>query len=284
MTLELILGDNVASMEAMSDECIDLTVTSPPYGRLRDYGKQGWDFEKVARELYRLTKQGGVVVWVVGDETVDGSESVESAKQKIFFREQCGFNIHDTMIYEKVNFSNPERNRYHQIFEYMFVLSKGKPKTFNPIMDRKIRWVGRNWGRNTYRKPDGSLAERGKVDYAEMGMRFNIWRINNAYGYAQSDDRAYEHPATFPEPLARDQIVSWSNEGDIVFDPFMGSGTTIRMALLENRNAIGIEVHEPYFEVARVLAKEAQGMAKRARGEPSPLPLSDSVTQMDLFS
>jgi len=249
--IDLRLGDCLDVMKVMDANSIDLTVTSPPYDNLRTYNGFTFDFEGIAKELYRVTKDGGVVVWIVGDATVNGSESGTSFKQALYFME-CGFNLHDTMIYQKNNFSNPSSTRYHQIFEYMFILSKGKAKSFNPIKDRKNVCVGQsNWGVNKARQKDGTFKERPKKIVSEFGMRYNIWEFMTSKGFATKDEIAYKHPATFPDKLAQDHIISWSNEGDTVLDCFMGSGTTGKMAKQLNRNFIGIEISQEYLDIAK---------------------------------
>jgi site-specific DNA-methyltransferase (adenine-specific) len=235
----------------MPDNFIDLTVTSPPYGNMRDYNGYEFKFELIALELARVTKRGGVIVWVVGDETRNGSESLSSFKQAIYFVESCGLRLHDTMIYEKSNFSNPSHTRYHQIFEYMFIFSKGKPKTFNPIKDKKNLYAGETcWGKeNVHRTKNGDFEKRKKNVYGEFGMRLNIWRY--VTGKANGDDElAFKHPAIFPEKLARDHIVSWTNRGDLVYDPFAGSGTVAKMAAVTQRDFIGSEISSEYKELA----------------------------------
>lgn len=231
-------------MQGMATGCVDLTVTSPPYDNLRDYHGYSFDFEGIARELYRVTRPGGVVVWVVGDATVNGSETGTSFRQALYFKE-IGFNLHDTMIYQKPALSFPETNRYYPSFEYMFVLSKGKPKTFNPIADRKNKSVG-DKVHGTQRNRDGSTQKLSCIgnERKEYGWRFNIWEIPNP-GRAGN-----KHPATFPLKLAEDHIRSWSNEGDLVFDPFLGSGTTLVAAKKLNRRGIGIEISEEYAAIA----------------------------------
>jgi len=245
-------GDCVEIMKAMSDSFVDLTVTSPPYDQLRDYKGYTFNFEDVAKELYRVTKGGGIVVWVVGDQVIDGSESGTSMEQALFFK-KIGFRLHDTMIYAKTGMSKPSNNRYHQVWEYMFVLSKGAPKTVNLIKDKKNIWGGKySFGKTTQRLKDGSLKTvKGKRMVAEYGIRFNIWRYSNGYGYSAEEDIAYSHPAIFPEELAEDHIVSWSNPGDLVLDPFVGSGTTCKMAKRNGRNFIGIDISEKYCEITR---------------------------------
>jgi DNA modification methylase len=236
--------DCLETMARLEDGSIDLTVTSPPYDNLRLYNGYSFDFEAVARELYRITKDGGVVVWVVGDATIDGSETGTSFRQALFFKE-IGFNLHDTMIYQKHNFSNPSTNRYHQIFEYMFVLSKGKPKTFNALKDRPNVEAGKigSWGKNTSRQVDGTMVERKRKVNTEFGMRYNIWRIKT--------EMKPLHPAPFPEELARDHVLSWSNPSDIVYDPFMGSGTTAKVAIETGRKYLGSEISSEYWEIAQ---------------------------------
>jgi len=244
-------GDSAQVLKTFEANSIDLTVTSPPYDKLRKYNGYTFDFKTIAQELFRITKQGGVVVWVVGDETIKGSESGTSFKQALYFKE-IGFNLHDTMIYEKNNFSNPSINRYHQIFEFMFVFSKGKPKTFNPIKDRKNIYAGTtNWGENKTRQKDGSFKERKKKIYTEFGMRFNIWRYVTSKGFATKDSFAYEHPAVFPEQLAYDHILTWTNENDIVLDPMAGSGTVPKMAKGLNRQWIAIDCSLEYCDLIK---------------------------------
>lgn len=237
-------SDCVEYMRSMDDESVDLTVTSPPYDDLREYGGYTFDYQKTIRELYRITKRGGVVVWIVGDQTQNGSESGSSFKQALFAKE-CGFNLHDTMIWEKESCAFPESVRYYPIFEYMFVWSKGKPNTFNPIEDRKNKWAGHNV-HGTFREKDGKIRNRNETwkncVCKEYGRRFNVWHIpsekNNKIG----------HPAVFPIGLASDHIKSWSNAGDTVFDPFLGSGTTRIASWDLKRNFIGCEIDKGYFD------------------------------------
>ena len=255
---KIICGDNVEVMRQMPDNCIDLTVTSPPYDNLRTYNGFSFNFEEVAQELYRITKDGGVVVWVVGDATIKGSETGTSFRQALYFKD-IGFNLHDTMIYEKVQISFPDAIRYYNSFEYMFVLSKGKPEVFNPITKPNP-----NAGKSikpTKRTREGELIKDsgyllGKKAPERSVLR-NIWRY--ATGTCSATDKiAYQHPAIFPEQLAQDHIISWSNSGDFVFDPFSGSGTTAKMALLTGRNYCGIDISEEYCEIARQRVEQAQ--------------------------
>jgi DNA modification methylase len=255
----LYLGDCLEILPTLAAGSVDLTVTSPPYDNLRDYDKSVFLFEPIARELYRVTKQGGVVVWVVGDATDNGSETGTSFSQALYFKE-IGFNIHDTMIYMKAGPSYPAQNKYYQVFEYMFVLSKGSPATFNPIKDRENRWYGQKWSKiRTRRERNGDL--KTQIWYADegekLGTRFNIWQYQVGYGY-QGDGYAHMHPASFPEELAEDHILSWSNPGDVILDPMMGSGTTCKMAVKHDRKTVGIERVSTYFDIAVKRIKEAQ--------------------------
>ena len=244
---------NLETMKRMPDNFVDLTVTSPPYDNLRDYKGYSFPFEDIAKELYRVTKEGGVLVWVVGDAVIDGGESGTSFRQALYFQ-QIGFIIHDTMIYEKNGAAYPandKSNRYSQVFEYMFVLSKGKPKTYNLLKDKPNRWAGSGtFGTNSERQKDGTIKERGSFIVPEFSYRNNIWRINNGYVYSSEDDIAHKHPAIFPEQLAQDHIWTWSNEGDIVYDCFGGSGTTAKMAHKLKRNWILSEISSEYVQIA----------------------------------
>ena len=247
-------------MRLLPDNYVDLTVTSPPYDDLRKYNGYSFDFENIAKELYRVTKEGGIVVWVVGDATKNGSETLTSFKQALYFKE-VGFNLHDTMIYEKNTSSFPARrngNRYTQIFEYMFILSKGKPKTANLICDKENKWAGfTNWGKNTQRDKHNDLKETTKIKpVPQFSPRNNIWRYVVGGGFATKDKITNKHPAIFPEQLANDHIISWSNEGDMVMDIFSGSGTTHKMALLNNRNFIGFEISQEYIDIENERIKQ----------------------------
>lgn len=245
---KIIQGDCLEVMKTLEDNSIDLTVTSPPYDSLRTYNGFSWDFEWVAKELYRITKKGGVVVWVVGDQTVKWSESWTSFKQALYFKE-CGFNLHDTMIWIKEQLAFPDKNRYYNAFEYMFVFSKWKPNTFNPIEDKKNRAYWRFVDNSGERKKDGSIRkERSCAGQAikEYWVRWNYWLLFNQSRWEHS-----KHPATFPEKLAEDHILSWSNEWDTVLDCFAGSGTTLKMAHKNNRKYIGIEISEEYINIIK---------------------------------
>jgi site-specific DNA-methyltransferase (adenine-specific) len=251
--LNKIYNENcIDTMNRISDKFIDLTVTSPPYDNLRDYQGYSFPFEDIAKELYRITKVGGVLVWIVGDATINGSETGTSFRQALFFM-QCGFNLHDTMIYSKTP-SFPAATgdkRYSQSFEYMFIFSKSEPKTANLLKDRKNKWGGStSWGNSSSRKKDGAIKERGLINVQEFGYRFNNWEYATGKGNTTRDDIAFLHPAMFPEKLAEDHILSWSNEGDIVYDCFGGSGTTAKMSHKWKRNWVLSEISTEYTEMA----------------------------------
>jgi len=254
----IYLGDCLEIMPTIPDKSIDLTVTSPPYDNLRTYNNSlewgGHIWKPIIQELFRITKDGGVVVWVVGDATIKGSETGTSFKQALYFME-CGFNLHDTMIFHK---STPPltHKRYEQHFEYMFISVKGKIKTFNPILEEK-KYKDTRENRKFRRESNDGIYDMGFSKKEELQkIKSNIWKIFSAGGC--SDKFASGHPAPFPEQLASDHIISWSNENDIVFDPFMGSGTTGKMAVLNNRNFIGIEKEENYFHIAQKRIDEAK--------------------------
>ena len=251
-TLQVYHGDCLEVMKDIKDGFIDLTVTSPPYDNLRTYnGSLVWGesiWKSIIEQLFRVTKKGGVVVWVVGDATIEGSETGTSFKQALYFKD-IGFNLHDTMIWEKQTFTatGALKTRYAQVFEYVFIFTKRMIKTFNPIKDRPTKGPRKKHG--TIRQPDGSTKEQssiGKVYSDKLAQRFNVWKINT-----ECSNTNRFHPAQFPEQLAHDHIISWSNEGDTVLDPMMGSGTTVKIAKLLNRNFIGIEKDPEYFEIAK---------------------------------
>jgi DNA modification methylase len=251
----------ITGMQKMDEECVDLVVTSPPYDNLREYNNSSsWNFDvfiEVAFELTRVLKPGGIIMWNVGDAVVDGSETGSSFRQALHFKDDCGLRLHDTMLYQKPSAAYPAGDkslRYSQVFEYCFILSKGKPKTVNLIRDKPNAWAGtRSWGNATSRLASGELkkADDKTKPIKDVGIRDNIWRINNGAGFGQKNSLAYKHPATMPAELARDHILSWSNEGDLVLDPFSGSGTTARMAFQAERNYIGFEIDEEYYKLAQ---------------------------------
>lgn len=254
MKNQIIHGNCVEEMKKLPNNFIDLTVTSPPYDNLRDYKGYSFEFEKIAKELFRITKKGGVVVWVVGDATINGSETGTSFRQALYFKE-IGFNLHDTMIYKKNNYLPLNHNRYDPSFEYMFIFSKGKPKTFNPILipckyvGYKYNYATRSSGSSMEKK--GSLRPRNETKITKAyKYKGNIWGYDVGKNKGSKDD-IWKHPATFPEKLAEDHILSWSNEGDLVFDLMCGSGTTCKMALKNNRKTIGIDTSEEYCEIAK---------------------------------
>ena len=254
MTSNKIYNEScIATMLSLPDNAIPLTVTSPPYDNLRKYeGESDFDFENTAKQLLRITKPGGVVVWVIGDQTKDYTESGSSFEQALYFK-KIGFNLHDTMIFHK---KNPIRQmfnmRYNQDFEYMFVFSKGKAKTCNPIMEPCIN-AGRVY-KGTFRhvRPEGRERVEKIVQAGREKIKGNIWSY--AVGSKQSSGK---HPAVFPDKLARDHIISWSNEGDLVYDPFLGSGTTAVMAIKTKRKYLGSEINKTYFDIAQRRIEEA---------------------------
>ena len=242
-------GDCLVEMDKIPDGSVDLTVTSPPYDDLRTYNGNNelWNddvWRGVIAKLYDKTKDGGVVVWIVNDATINGSETGTSFRQALHGID-CGFRLHDTMVWIKEQLAFPDSARYFNALEYMFIFSKGSPETFNPIKDRKNRSAGRCVGGSERRK-DGSLKKQkschGNV-IKEFGVRWNYWLQFN-------QERGLKHPAPFPVKLAHDHIISWSNEGDVVLDPFLGSGTTGVAAKQTNRDFIGIEMDAEYFQIA----------------------------------
>lgn len=240
---KLIQGDCVQVLKTLEQQSVDLVVTSPPYDNLRKYKGFSFDFENTAKELYRVLKDGGVVVWVVSDQTINGSESGTSFRQALFFK-QIGFNLYDTMIWLKPSPAAPTQGRYYDVFEYMFVLSKGKPKTKNLLTDRKNKSAGTKSKKETRScREDRKYTEETRT-VKQYSRRFNVWQISRGQNKTK-------HPAVFPYKLAEDHILSWSNAGDTVLDPFMGSGTTGVASLNNDRMFIGIEISEEYFNQAK---------------------------------
>lgn len=241
------LSDCVELMKAMKDNFIDLTVTSPPYDELRNYNGYRFDFEGIAKNLFRVTKKGGVLVWVVGDKVKNGDRTLTSFKQALIFQ-SVGFNVHDVMIYRKKNTPFMRTNAYTNCFEFMFVLSKGSPKTFNPLKTKTVRQGQEMLPFN--KKADG-VNKKTLGELKPEKTKTNIWEYAVGLGGSTSDRIAFKHPAIFPEKLAEDHILSWTNAGDIVFDPMCGSGTTCKMALVNRRYYIGCDISSEYIELTK---------------------------------
>ncbi len=243
-------GNCVDVMKKFDDNCIDLTISSPPYDDLRNYKGFSFPFEEIAKELYRITKEGGVVVWVIADATISGSESGTSFKHALFFKE-IGFNLHDTMIFRKKNpIPQIYRKRYNNEFEYMFVFSKGVVKTHNPIMVDCLH-AGLELNGTTYKNysKNDQVREKLAKPVKNQKIKGNIWEY--VVGKKQEDQTAKGHPAPFPCELVRDHIMSWSNENDVVFDPMSGSGTTCMVASQLKRNYIGVDISEEYVQLSK---------------------------------
>jgi site-specific DNA-methyltransferase (adenine-specific) len=243
-------------MKHIEDKSIDLTVTSPPYDNLRIYNGYVFKFEEIAQQLFRITKDGGVVVWIVNDATINGSETLTSFNQAKYFVEECGFNLHDTMGYCKTNPlpASPPHKRYAQQFEYAFVFSKGFPKTFNPII-KPCKHAGAR-KKVGFRQKDGSIKYKVKeIVTKKEKVKGNLWFYQVGYMKSTKDKIAFDHPAIFPDQLAHDHIISWSNPGDVVFDPMCGSGTTLKQAAILGRNFIGCDISSGYCNLARTRIK-----------------------------
>lgn len=246
--MKLYHGDCLEIMKELPDNSIDMTLTSPPYDNLRNYSNTlNWDFnifKKIAEELYNITKVGGVVVWIVGDKTINGSETGSSFKQALYFKE-IGFNLHDTMIYQKKDYIPLTHNRYEQEFEYMFCLSKGKPNTFNPIKI-KTKNSGKTVKNASYYKTDNDKTTIVK-EYIVKDTKIK----GNIFLYSVGRNRNIKHPAMFPKDLVKDMMNTWTNKNDLVLDCFMGSGTSGVVAKELQRDFIGIEIVEDYYKLAK---------------------------------
>jgi len=263
----IILADCVEGMRRLSGDCIDMTLTSPPYGEIRRYGDHPFGFEKfqaVAGELFRVTKPGGVVVWVVREQAPRGKgETGDSSRQRLYFQE-VGFVLHHTMVMDRKGCRWPGRNRYGQPLEFAFILSKGRPKSVHLIRDRENRHAGKvnNFIKRTV---DGRIVPAGKPQVVPtLGVRGAVWSYAVGRNVSTKDHYALVgHSAIMPEKMARDHIVSWSRPGDLIFDPFCGAATTCKIALLNHRRFLGFEVHEPYYELALRRMREAQEEYRR---------------------
>jgi DNA modification methylase len=269
--------DALELLKRLPSDSIDMILTSPPYDSLRLYKGFTWDFEAIAKESFRVLKQGGVLVWVVGDATVNGSETLTSFRQALYFVDSCGFRMHDTMIYDKQSTFEPANVRYFQVFEYMFVLAKGDAKpVFNPVM-KANKYAGAKIN-STSRKASGETQPKsgnGKLQNDESPLN-NIWQIDNGFNKSTLDVEAFEHPAIFPETLAERHIYSWSNTGDIVLDYFSGSGTTAKIARNMGRNFIGCDLSSEYVELAR---------RRLSNTDPFlPTTFKDGSVQLSLFA
>lgn len=269
----LLLCDCVDGMRRLPSNSIPLTVTSPPYGKLRDYGGHQFRFEETADELYRITEEGGVICWVVAEQT-EGEQSGISSEQRLFFR-RTGFRLHDRIFVGKLGGSRHQRtNGYINVVQEVFVLTKGEPRYVNVLADRPNLTAGAPVTRNA-RRPDGTFRREPVPDMvrAPYGKRTNLWIYEDGYIHTTRDKFAYDHPALMLESLAEDLIISYSRPRDVVFDPLTGAGTTAKMAIANGRHFLGMEIYEPYLllaqrrvasgrkELRRRLAEEFRGLA-----------------------
>lgn len=263
----IICGDALPELKKIGSSTIDCVITSPPYDNVRTYdNKSNFNlelFKKIAVELSRVLKLGGVIVWVVADQVHNKSETCTSFKQAIYFKEICDLNLHDTMIYQKDGITFPDVSRYHQSFEYMFIFSKGSPQTINLIIDRRNKYGGTK-NTSSQREKDDTMKRHNNYgkEYKDFGVRFNIWKYGTGFMKSSKDPAAFEHPAIFPEKLVRDHLLTWTNKGDVVLDPFLGSGTTAIVATEMHRKFIGIEINPEYVELAKRRMKQIQPMFK----------------------
>ena len=243
----LYVADCVKFMrDEMRASSVDLVLTSPPYDDLRNYRGYSFDFEEIARQIYRVVKKGGVVVWVVGDRIKKG-RSLTSFKQGLFFQ-SLGFNMHDVMIYKKKNTPFMRSNAYTNCYEFMFILSKGSPKTFRPLRENTVR---SGYEMLVYNKGADAVNQKTRAELKKKKTRSNVWEYAVGLGGTTNDRIAFQHPAVFPEKLAEEHILSWSKKNDIVLDPMCGSGTTCKMATIHGRRHIGIDISRTYIQIAK---------------------------------
>ena len=240
-------SDCIELMKSMEENSVDLTVTSPPYDELRNYNGYHFAFEDIAKNLFRITKKGGVLVWVVGDKIKNGNRSLTCFKQALLFQ-TVGFNVHDVMIYKKKNTPFMRTNAYTNCYEFMFVLSKGSPKTFNPL---KVKTVRQGQEMLPFNKGADGINKKILGELKPEKTKTNIWEYATGLHGTTSDRIAFKHPALFPEKLAEDHILSWTNQGEVVFDPMCGAGTTCKMAFINNRFYIGCDISKEYVELTK---------------------------------
>jgi site-specific DNA-methyltransferase (adenine-specific) len=256
------------TMQRLEDNSIDLVITSPPYDNMRKYGDgknyhqrlkdtgYSFEFEEIAKELTRTLKEGGVIMWNVQDQTIKGSRTGNSMRQALYFMEECGLFMHDHLIWYKTGTPFPSPYRYRNVWENMFVFSKGKPKHFDPILKRN-KTGGDSRKRRRERDHNGELVmQEREVKIKEWGIDDNVWYVSNHF---KSNDkkRIENHPAIMPEELVRRHIQSWTNEGDIVYDPFSGSGTTSKVAAEMDRTYLGSEINKEYYEASIGILNES---------------------------
>lgn len=254
----------ITTMNRLEDNSVDLVVTSPPYDNLRTYGNvSDWNYEtfkEIAQELSRTLKEGGVIMWNVQDATIKGSRTGTSFKQALYFME-CGLSLHDHLIWQKTGTPFPSTIRYRNVWENMFVFSKGKPKHFDPILRKNVTG-GDSRNRRRERNKDGELVmQERRVEVKEWGIENNVWYISNHF--KKGDRKRIEnHPAIMPEEIVKRHIQSWSKEGDLVYDPFSGSGTTSKIALEMGRNYLGSEINTEYYKASVDIITELENKLK----------------------
>lgn len=270
--------DALTLLRGLSSNYVDMALTSPPYDNLRTYNGYSWDFEGIAMEAYRVLKPGGVLVWVVGDATINGSETLTSFKQALYFKEVCGFNVHQILFFHDPGTAFPDLTRYTRQIEYMFILSKGIPQTIH-LQVKRNKWAGDRRPAGSIKlqtEPNGKKSIRKRKPVKEFGVMGNMWTLGTGHGKSTHDSIAFQHPAIFPEALAERHILTWSNPGDIVMDFFMGSGTTAKMAMKHGRHYIGCDLSQEYVDLARKRLANCDPYQNSEVG--------DGITQLSLFA
>lgn len=250
----ILHGDSAEVMQSFPDKCIPLTVTSPPYAKMRLYGGHDytWEtFKSVATQLVRITMEGGVICWVVRNQIVKERENLQAEKEKLFFADDLGLWPHQTIIGAPKGVPLPQSRRYASNFDYVYVFSKGHPRIVNIIRDRRNSRFGDLKSNRLIRESNGSerLACGGEYAIAKWGFRSNLWSYSTGGNHTATDRISAKHPARMGEPLAEDLIISFSKPGDLVFDPFAGAGTSLKMALLNQRQWLGVEIFDEYVEL-----------------------------------
>lgn len=250
--MRLLTGDACEILPTIRESSVDLTVFSPPYDGLRDYkGKPSFDMAVLGREILRVTKEGGVCCMVIQDATKNGAKSLTSFRTACLFAD-LGWRLFECCIYSRAGVPGAWwTKRFRVDHEYIFIFTRGDglPRRFDKTsLMVESKYAGITAG-GTKRTTKGDFVAIKKTVISPLKCRGTIWHY--AASNTERNKTKSEHPATYPDSLARDIISCFSKEGDLVLDPMMGSGTTGIASVNMGRRFLGIEISVQYMEIAK---------------------------------
>lgn len=254
----LSIADAIEHASTLASDSVDLVLFSPPYDGVRDYrGNWTLDLPALGSELLRVVKDGGFAVMVIADGTKNQRKSMTTFRTAVAW-EDAGWSLFESVIYSRDGRPGAWwATRFRVDHEHILMFYKGKrprPVTHHDGLRVPSKHAGKKWT-GTQRLTDGTLVKTSATVAADK-CRGTIWHY--ATSNSEGNRTKAKHPATFPDALARDVILALSAPGDVVYDPMMGSGTSVVIAAQEGRRWLGNDFFAEYVEIAQQrLAVEA---------------------------